>query len=312
MEKILQVPVLFILYNRMDAAQQAFAQIRKVRPQKLYIACDGYKKDKEGDKEKVEALRQWVLGAVDWECQMETRFAEENQGCKYGVANAINWVFEKEEEAIILEDDIVADETFFFFCQDMLKRYKDDTRIMIIGGHKAVWDFPIEEDYFFTIFALIWGWATWKRAWNYFDNEMVKWPYYREKKILDDLHGKDHAINLTESFDRTYVKELSSWGYAWYFARIINSGLGILPKVNLIQNVGYGNDATHTSGKAPDFHRSSLEFPIKPVENVIRNFDYDRAYAKKFLPSRKVRRFIKKFIPKFILKIWYRFRGVKA
>lgn len=312
MKDMLKTPVLLIVYNRLTPTKQVFSQIRKVKPQKLYIACDGYKKNKAGDQTKVEEVRQWLLGAVDWKCQIATSFAEENRGCKYGVAHAIDWVFENEEEAIILEDDIVADESFFWFCQDMLERYKEDERIMTICGHKAVWDFPIDDDYFFTAFGPVWGWATWKRAWNYFDNEMIKWPYFKEKKILAQLYGKDSATSLTESLDLTYSKKLNSWAYAWDLARIINSGLGILPKTNLIQNVGYGSDATHSSGREPDFHRSSLDLPVKPVENVIRNWEYDRMHAKKFVSSRRVHRFIRKFIPKRILKRWYRFRGVKV
>ena len=312
MEQTLQVPILFILYNRLDTTRQAFAKIREVRPKKLYIACDGPKKDKEGDREKVEAVREWVLGAVDWDCQVKTRFSEENQGCRYGPANAISWVFENEEEAIILEDDIVAAEAFFWYCQEMLHRYRDDTRIMIVSGHKVVWDFAVEGDYFFTAFGPIWGWATWRRAWKYFDGEMKQWPSFKARRVLADIYGKEAAESLSISIDLAYSGKLDAWDYPWLFARASNSGLGILPKYNLVENIGYGEDATHSSGKAPDFHVGSLEFPLKPAENVIRNWEYDRAWARMALRSNRIRRMIRKLIPRPILRSWYRFRGVKV
>ena len=312
MENTLKTPVLFILYNRLEVSKKSFESIRNVRPHKLYIACDGYKRDKVGDKEKVEAVRQWILGAVDWDCQVKTRFAEENQGCKYGPANAINWIFQNEEEAIILEDDIVADTSFFWYCQELLERYRDDTRIMIIGGHKKVWDFPIENDYFFTAFGMIWGWATWKRAWSYFDIDMKNWLQYKKDNLLANVYGKDASIYLTENIDRVYSGRLDAWDFPWMLSIAANSGLGILPKYNLIQNIGYGEDSTHTSGKEPDLHKSFLDLPLKPVENVVRNWNYDRIHAKKYADPRKFHRFIRQFIPKPILMKWYRFRKVKV
>lgn len=311
MNTILYTPVLLILYNRLSTTQRVFDQIKKVRPRKLYIACDGFKNNKEGDQEKVSAVRQWVLSSIDWECQIETRFAEENQGCKYGPANAISWIFDNEEEAIILEDDIVADESFFWYCQDMLERYKNDTRIMLVSGHKGVWDFPIDEDYFFTAYNPIWGWATWRRAWERFDDKMKQWPHIKKDRTLKYIYGKNAAISLTDNFEATYIGKLDAWDYPWLFSQILNSGLAILPKYNLIENVGYGEDATHSEGKAPDFHVRPLELPLKPVENIIRNWEYDWAYSKQYLKPRKVRRVLRKFIPKSILRKWYQFRGVR-
>lgn len=305
-------PILFVLYNRLEVAKRTFEQIRKIRPQKLYVACDGYKKEKPGDQEKVESVRRWILGAIDWECQVKTRFAEENQGCKYGPANAISWVLECEAEAIILEDDILADESFFWYCRDMLERYKDDERVMLIGGYKALEDYPIEGDYFFSAFGQIWGWATWRRAWSYYDIDMKKWQFYREKKLLFHVFGNDMATILTENMDWVYQGKLDAWDYPWTFTQVSNSGLTILPKCNLIENIGYGVDATHTSEQAVDFCRKSLTFPLQMQENVVRNWEYDKAYAKKCMKVKKVRRFIRKFIPKSILKKWYQFRKVKA
>lgn len=312
MSNVLQTPVLFIVYNRLDTVRKTFSQIRKVKPQKLYIACDGFQRDKENDKEKVEAVRRWVIDAVDWECQVKTRFSEENQGCKYGPANAISWIFEDEEEAIILEDDIAADESFFWYCQEMLQKYRYDTRIMVVSGQKGVWDFPVEGDYFFTSTILTWGWATWRRAWEFFDIEIKKWPYFKSMGLLKNVYGKDAAISLSDNLDAVYSGKLDAWDYAWLLACVSNMGLAIQPGRNLIENIGYGEDATHTVGGAADFHVSALQFPLRHSENVIRNWDYDRVYAKKCLNPRKIRRFIRKFIPRPILRRWYRFRGVKG
>lgn len=312
MSKSLEIPILFLTYNRLDTVKQSFSRIKEARPKKLYIASDGPKRERKEDAEKVMAVREWIEGEIDWECEVRKRYSAENQGCKYGPANAITWIFETEEEAIILEDDIVADPSFFPYCQEMLQRYKYDTRVMLVSGYKRFWDFPAEEDYFFSYCSPTWGWATWKRAWEYFDITMEQWPKYQKARLLADVYGSDAAISLSENFQLTYMGGLDAWDYPWLFARVLNSGLGILPKYNLIENVGYGEDATHSEGKAPDFHPGTMDMPIKPVKNVVRNWKYDEAYSKRFLKPKKVRRVIRKVIPRPILKIWYRFRGVKV
>lgn len=307
---MLNTPVLLVTYNRLDTVKRSFEQIRQARPKKLYLASDGPKTDKEGDKENVFAVREWMEQAVDWPCEVKKRFSKENQGCKKGVSSAINWIFESEEKAIILEDDIVADISFFEYCQQMLELYQDDDRIMTISGFKKVWDFPVEEDYFFSYFSPIWGWATWKRSWKYFDLEMSNWPKNKQDKLLSKVFNAGAIPVLTDEFDKTYNGELNSWAYPWLLTRLSIGGLGVVPGKNLIENIGYGEDATHWGGEAPDFHKESLSFPLKHPKEIIRNLAYDREYERLFFRKTPIRRFLRKTIPKQIMKRWYKLRGV--
>lgn len=308
---MLDTPVLLITYNRLDAVKRTFEQIRQVKPRKLYLASDGPKTDKAGDVQKVSDVREWIGQAVDWPCEVKKRFSKENQGCKIGMSSAINWVFEFEEKAIILEDDIVAAPSFFGYCQEMLERYQSDERIMIISGYKKVWDFPVAEDYFFSYFSPIWGWATWRRAWKYFDLEMTDWPQYKREKLLSQIFSGGAIPRLTDEFDKTYKGDLNSWAYPWLLTRLSKRGLGIVPGKNLIENVGYGEDATHWDGEAPDFHKGNLIFPLKHPEKIIRNLAYDREYEKRFFKKDPIRRFLRRIVPDSILNCWYRFRGCK-
>lgn len=308
----LETPVLFITYNRLETVKQSFACIKKAHPRKLYLASDGPKKDKPEDERKIKEVRAWIEQEVDWQCELHQRYSTGNQGCQHGPANAISWIFESEEQAIIIEDDIVADFSFFLYCQEMLERYKYDTRVMTVSGYKKVWDFPIKGDYFFSYFSPIWGWATWRRAWKYFDLTMRRWPYYKEQGLMQHMFWAGAVPSLTEEFDRTFEGKLDAWDYPWLFARLSNSGLGIVPRVNLITNVGFDSEsATHTYGKAPEFHMGSLDFPLNYEGNVIRNWKYDREYERRFFKKKTFKRFIRKWIPRRILNGWYQMRGVR-
>lgn len=308
---MLETPVLLATYNRLDTVKKVFEQIRKVQPKKLYLASDGGKKEKAGDIEKVETVRKWMVQAVDWECEISTRFSDINQGCQRGMANAISWVLEKEEETIILEDDIVADESFFYFCQEMLKEYSDDTRVMMVSGYKRIENLKIHGDYFFSSFCDIWGWATWKRAWKYFDVSMKKWPQYKKSNSLQTMLRVGALGGLTEEFDRVYAGKLNSWAYPWFFSMLCNSGLEIVPSKNLIKNIGFDSEeATHTKGTSINFKVEKVNFPMNQEENVLRNYEYDEIYGKRFYRGNSLKKIIRKFIPKRILQHWYKFRGV--
>lgn len=306
-----QTPILFITYNRLETVKKTFVNIKKIKPQKLYLASDGPKADNADDARRVYEVREWLEQAIDWQCEVYKRYSDYNQGCKYGPANAIDWVFEKEEWAIILEDDIVVEDDFFYFCQDMLRYYATDTRIMTISGYKKVWDFPIDDDYFFSFFSPIWGWATWRRAWQYFDIEMKNWPQCKQENVLAKIFRYGAISALTDEFDRTFNGELDAWDYPWLLTRLSRGGLGIVPKVNLIKNIGFDKaTATHTIGKPPEFQQGTLTFPLKYVDHVTRNLEYDKAYEKKFYKKKPIRDFLRPFIPKPVLQYWYKMRGL--
>lgn len=239
------VPVLFLIFKRPNTTKQVFDSIRKVKPKKLFIAADGPRNEKE--QELCEKTREIVLNNIDWDCEIETLFREENLGLKIAVSSAIDWFFEHVEEGIILEDDTVPNLSFFNFSELMLNKYRDNHQIMSISGETELWERQTSDSYYFSNIPLIWGWATWKRAWQKFDLEMSEYEKLKKQKFLKHIfpnyyHQKDW-INL---LDMTYNNQLDSWGFRWFYSVFENKGMCIIPNTNLVSNIGFGSDATHT------------------------------------------------------------------
>jgi len=164
----MKTAVLLITFNRLEYLQRTFTVVRKVKPPRLYIASDGPRPQKEGEKELVEKVRNWMLSHIDWPCEVKTRFLETNSGgCKYGVSGAVSWLFANEPEGIILEDDCVPDETFFSYCEELLEKYRDDKRIWHIAGDAPI-EVDIPESYYFAKIQHCWGWASWADRWKHF------------------------------------------------------------------------------------------------------------------------------------------------
>lgn len=193
----LHTPVLFLVYKRPDTTRQVFEAIRQAKPPRLYIAADGPKKDLPEEAEKVKQVRDIVLSGVDWDCEVETLFRDENLGCKYGVSGGIDWFFENEEEGIILEDDTLPSQSFFWFCQELLERYKDDKRIMAISGDN--FQNGIKRgacSYYFSRYNHIWGWASWRRAWGYYSVNMKLWPDIAKSSVIEQLFEKKNRCYI--------------------------------------------------------------------------------------------------------------------
>ncbi|WP_446011679.1 glycosyltransferase family 2 protein [Candidatus Electrothrix sp.] len=269
-------PLLFLVFNRPGTTKRVFEAIRQVQPSRLYIAADGARPEKAGEDARVQEVRSIVTN-IDWDCEVKTLFRDKNLGCKMAVSSAITWFFEHEEEGIILEDDCVPDPSFFPFCQELLEKYRYDTRIMMIsgnnfqGGQKRT-----GESYYFSRFPHVWGWATWKRAWKYWDGDLGKWPAIKAKGYLTDIFGGD--INVVQFwhgiFERMHNKEIDTWDFPWVFACLTQSGFTILPSTNLVSNIGFGDGATHTKNdkdSASCINQSKIEFPLKHPEIVIRD-----------------------------------------
>jgi hypothetical protein len=183
----LQTPVLFVIFNRLDTTNIVFKAIRKAQPKKLYIAADGPRPGNVSDEEKCTSIRKLVIN-VDWDCELKTLFREENLGCGLGPASAYDWFFEHEEEGIILEDDCLPDPSFFIYCQELLEKYRHDTKIMHITGSNFQKGWQNDEDYsyYFSSYPHEWGWATWRRAWKLYDFKVQKYPELDKKDYLMD------------------------------------------------------------------------------------------------------------------------------
>ena len=244
----LKTPVLFLVFNRLDTTKQVFEAIRQARPPRIYVAADGARVNKEDESEKIQAVRDHVMQNIDWDCEVKTLFRDENLGCKYAVSGAITWFFENEEQGIILEDDCLPSQSFFWFCEELLDRYKDDFRVWHISGDNFQNGIKRgDASYYFSKFNHIWGWASWADRWSHYDVEMSSFSQFKDDGLIaSNFSEKKDQLYWLNVFDRTFNGEVDTWDYQWTYTVLSNSGLSILPNKNLISNVGFGADATHT------------------------------------------------------------------
>jgi hypothetical protein len=245
----LNTAVLFLVFNRFDTTKRVFEMIRQARPPMLYIAADGARKSREGEKQKVKEVRDYVMSHIDWECKVKTLFQENNLGCKYAVSSSITWFFEHEEKGIILEDDCLPSLSFFWFCEELLEKYQNDRRVWQIGGCNFQEGIKRGDgDYYFSIYNHIWGWAGWANRWRNYDVEL---DTIKDTKFLERIFDNKRALKYwTKLFNNMKAKQIDTWDYQWTFTMWFNNGLVILPNVNLISNIGFGVGATHTTSES--------------------------------------------------------------
>lgn len=309
-DQIIKSPVVLIIFNRPDAALKVFEQIRIAKPEKIFVIADGPRLNKPGELEKCNECRS-IIESIDWKCEVFKYYSDTNLGCKNRVASGLNWVFDHVEEAIILEDDCLPNQSFFRFCDELLERYRYDERIMIISGTNVLekWK-DNSQSYHFTYSGGIWGWATWKRAWKYYDGDMKSWANSEIKSrikdvIINPLWNRD----LFNSFELSFLKKTDNWGYPWAFARFVQSGLSIVPSVNLISNIGFRIDATHTSenSKFANLPVYELNFPLRYNDFVMVDREFDNAWVNMFYKSFYERYFNK--LKRQLIKIKKLFRN---
>ncbi|PPD37079.1 MAG: hemolytic protein HlpA-like protein [Methylomonas sp.] len=261
----LNTAVAFIIFNRPDTTERVFAEIAKAKPPKLLVIADGPRLDRPGEAEKCHAARA-IIERVDWPCEVLTNYSETNLGCKNRVASGLDWVFEQVPEAIILEDDCLPEPSFFRFCEELLDRYRDDERIALISGDNFQFGKKYgESSYYFSMYNHIWGWASWRRAWRYYDKDIRNWPKLRDSGWL-----KIQAQSIRQreywqhAFQGVYTGKIDTWDYQWTFTVWSQNMISILPNVNLISNIGFGSDATHTTSINiySNMKTQSIEFPL--------------------------------------------------
>ncbi len=266
--KPLDTAVLFIVFNRPDTTAQVFEAIRAAKPPRLYVAADGPRDGRVGEAGQVAEVRE-IATRVDWPCEIKTLFQKRNLGCKYAVSGAINWFFHNEDAGIILEDDVLPEQGFFDFCQAALQEYYDDARVGMVTGHsvRSKAGHP-DKNYStkFSSYGLVWGWATWRRTWQKYDVELSDWNprelgFLRQKKGSSPLYV-DMWNNL---FSRVQAGNIDSWDYQLNYLLLRHNLLCVVPPYNLIDNIGYGGEATHTSGPRPTWLVRSCDIDMEYV-----------------------------------------------
>jgi hypothetical protein len=290
--KELKTAVLFLVFNRPDSTKQVFEAIRKAKPPRLYVAADGPREDKLGEAERVEEVRTIATG-VDWPCEVKTLFRDKNLGCKKGVSSAITWFFEQEERGIILEDDCLPHLDFFSFCENLLDLYLSDERIFAITGdnfQNGKW--RGDSSYYFSKYNLIWGWATWRRAWKHYHGDINFWPKWKTSNAWTKYKSdKIERRYWQKIFDSCYAGQIDSWDYPWMASTWYKNGLTVTPNVNLVSNIGFGVGATHTVSKRSRYSNwplQELSDIIHPIE-IKRNINADKYIFHNFYGGKSLR-----------------------
>jgi hypothetical protein len=286
---LLKTPILFLIFNRPDTSIKVFEKIRQAKPKKLYLACDGPRKKE--DEKKIKKVRE-IVTKVDWPCEVKTLFREKNLGCKIGVSSGITWFFKHEEKGIILEDDCVPHLDFFAFCENLLDYYSNDERVSVIAGsnfQNGQW--RGDASYYFSKYNHCWGWASWRRAWKNYQNFISFWPAWKKSsnwlKYFPDKVERRYWENI---FKLVHINKIDSWAYPWTASTWYKNGLTVIPNENLVSNIGFGEDATHTKSNKD----KNLNMPIMDLSHIIHpkqvaidieadRFSFDNHFGGKYL-----------------------------
>lgn len=283
-------PVLFLVFNRPLETQKLFNAIRTAQPSKFYIAADGPRNNGK-DNELCEQVKN-IVNQIDWECDVKTLYRDKNLGCKLAVSQAITWFFDNVEEGIVLEDDCLPSTDFFRFCDELLEKYRNSPNVGHICGSNFLDNIKSGDgDYYYSKLPYIWGWASWRRTWDKYDIEMADFINFQKYDLLNKITDNKYVKkNIYSSFLKTYKGEINTWDHQYFYSNIVNDVVSIIPNYNLITNIGFNENGTHTF----DSENSSANRKHKALPMTIKSpsvFKLDRKadayFLEKDLPSQK-------------------------
>ena len=286
MSKDNRTALLFVVFNRPDETKRVFDEIRKATPPRLYIASDGPRQGFSDDYRLIAEVRR-IVEEVDWPCQVRTLFRDKNIGAGSAVAGAVTWFFSHEDMGIVLEDDCLPSQSFFGFAQQLLEHYASDEDVALISGYNAQQEWKrCNSEYFFSNFGGTWGWASWKRAWSHYDSEMTKLDEIvaagRLRRELGSKLGKLRERELLSARSQIRSGEIDAWDYQWAYSRHLIGGLACVPSVSLVENIGFGPNATHT--RIPPsriVRRKELSLPLTVNLEKQADKEYDLRFIRK-------------------------------
>lgn len=274
---VLKTPVVLIVFKRPETTRKVFELIRKARPSKLFVIADGPRANRLGEAEKCAETRA-IIHQVDWDCEVFQNYSDINLGCGKRVSSGLDWVFEQVNEAIILEDDCLPHPTFFPFCEELLDRYRNDERISSISAQRFYNVQSNKDSYYFSRYPHCWGWATWKRAWKDYDFSLKCWENVKEKSLLNNILLDSKSVkNWEETIQAVYDGKIDTWDYQWTLSCWLQNSLSIHPCANLVTNIGFGLDATHTTAnsKFEALPVKAMQFPLRHPSFIVRDIESD-------------------------------------
>lgn len=296
-QRLLNTAVLFITYKRLDTTMQVFESIRKAKPPRIYISSNIGKDEDEC--KSVQVVRDYIIDNIDWQCEVNKLFRTKHLSAKLSISGAIDWFFEHEEMGIILEDDCLPSQSFFWYCEELLERYKTDMRVWHISGDNFQ-DGIIRGDYsyYFSAINHVWGWACWADRWKFYDSDLNN----IQNELFLKIYWKSYEFKYWRNiFLKVKNNEIDTWDYQWTFTMWVNGSLAILPNINLVSNIGFGENATHTKKTNVNSTYNNVNDLViaKHPINIIRNIEADQYTFKHVLaPSilikiiSKIKRFL--------------------
>ena len=289
-ESKIDVAVLMLFFNRPDKLQLVFNEVKKARPSRLFLYQDGPRNEQ--DMVGIMACRK-IVEDIDWKCDVQRQFLDTNQGCDPSGHRSQKWAFSMADKCIVLEDDCVPSQSFFPFCKEMLDRYEHDERVAMIAGFNTdeVTDY-CPNSYFFTSVFSIWGWASWRRV---FEKRQEDYAFIRDhyamtlmEKMVDDRKMRKDMTTMMGDHARSGKEYFES---LFWSAMILNSGLAIMPKVNMINNTGLTADSTHFSASLATtprglrriftMKRLEMEWPLIHPQYMIEDVGYKQRLYKR-------------------------------
>jgi hypothetical protein len=271
--EVLDTAVALFVFNRPEHTRRVIERIERARPARVLVIADGPRAGEAEDDRRCDEVRS-IVDAVSWPCDVAKLYSDVNLGCTRRVVTGLDWVFANCDDAIILEDDCVPDASFFPFCSELLDRYRDDERVHMVSGTNVLppGAFEIPHSYYYSRSFQIWGWATWARAWKHYDIEMRDWPELRASGWLERFLPEHAMAEVADAiFEETYQGRVEAWDYQWVLSGWSRGALSITPAANLVTNIGYGGDASHTrDANHPLANRPTvpMSFPLRHPEQL--------------------------------------------
>lgn len=266
-------PILLITFNRPDHVRQVLTEIRKQQPAQLYICQDGPRIGNQKDQIGVREVRNVINELIDWPCELHTLYQEKNLGCGPGPAAGISWFFNQVEMGIIFEDDAVPHPDFFEYAATLLEKYKNDDLVRAIGSMKLYNERFGDGSYYFSMMnRTLCAWATWRRAWQYFDYEMKQ---YTRKDLRKAMRTYGATLREIEYWQERLLEIQkdglgnSSWDQQFWMSIWLTGGKGICPNSNLSTNIGFDETGTHTT----DGNNVGSCRPLEPILPIVEPTD---------------------------------------
>ena len=314
----MDTPILITAWRRLDKLEKLLEAIKANKPKKIYISCDGPRKNNPTDKYLIKKVKNTIDELINWDCDIYKLYNDENLGCRGAMLQGINWFFDNESEGIILEDDCIPNEEFIPYCSKLLKKYKKNHKVWNISGTNLQ-DGIIRGDgsYYLSKYFIGWGWATWRDRWLNFDSYLTSWEKAREVLLLKSIFTNNLEIKYwTNIFNRFYEEGIpDTWDIEWAYTCLVNEGNTIIPNVNLVKNIGFDKEATHTKFTIDQHSNNKFIFPIIHPTFLINDKNADKytfynhyqmcfkrrlkfIYRKPLYYPQKILKFIIKFLSK--------------